>query len=244
MTFPISMPWSAPAFSRPPHAWKGVGMAVFPFTPRPEALRKVLPPGIEPAEGQGMITMLCYPQSEIHPFNELVVLVPVRVGATRGNYVPYIYVTTDEALIAGREIAGFPKLIADVRWERDGGRFRGSATRWGQEILRLEGNIDAPLPPELAVAQGQASRAPTINYKLIPGPGGEIEVEEITAVDLELEPRAAEIGRGRVRCDPSAHDPLAELVPESEGPLIMLLSDNTIPPGRVLQRIERKEQAA
>ncbi len=244
MTQPISMPWSSPMFVRPPHAWKGVRVAVFPFTPRPEALRRILPPGIEPRDGQGMITMLSYPPGATRPFNECVVLVPVRVGDVVGNYVPYIYVTTDEALIPGREIAGFPKKIADVRWERDGGRFAGSATRWGKKIVSLEGTIDSPLPTELAAAQSQASRAPTINYKLIPGPAGEIEVEEITAVDLDLQTRGAEIGRARVRCEDSADDPVAELVPESEGPLIVLLSDNTIPAGRVLQRIERKEQVA
>ena len=158
--------------------------------------------------------------------------------------MPHIYVTTDEALIPGREIAGFPKLIADVRWERDGNHFQGSATRWGKKILSLEGTVDAPMPAEMAAAQGEAARRPAINYKLIPGPAGEIEIEEITAVDIDVQTRSAEIGRGRVHCEASADDPVAELVPDSEGPMIVLLSDNTIPAGRVLERIERKERAA
>ncbi len=244
MTLPISMPWSAPVFAKPPHAWQGVRVVVFPFAPRAEAMTRILPPGIEPAEGPGMITLLCYPPGATRPFNECVVMVPVRVGKVLGNYVPYIYVTTDEALIPGREIAGFPKKIADVRWERDGNRFAGSATRWGTKILELEGTIDAALPAELAAAQGDAARKPAINYKLIPGPAGEIEIEEITAVDLDVQTRSAEIGRGRLRCAFSADDPVSELVPESEGPMIVLLSDNTIPAGRVLQRVERKERAA
>ena len=244
MSQPISMPWSSPMFARPPHAWKGVRVAIFPFTPRPDALRRILPPGIEPREGQGMITMLTYPPGATRPFNECVVLVPVRVGDVIGNYVPYIYVTTDEALIPGREIAGFPKKIADVRWERDGARFAGSATRWDKKIVSLEGTVDATIPAEMAASQAAAGRTPTINYKLIPGPAGEIEIEEITAVDLDLQTRSAEIGRARIHSEPSDDDPIADLVPESEGPLIVLLSDNTIPAGRVLQRIERKEQVS
>lgn len=245
MTLPISMPWSSPVFPKPPHAWKGVQVVVFPFVPRPDALRRILPPGIEAVDGAGMITLLSYPQTEIiHPFKECVVMVPVRVGKTLGNYVPHIYVTTDEALIPGREIAGFPKLIADVRWERSGDHFQGSATRWGTKILSLEGTVDAPIPAEIAAAQGEAARRPAINYKLIPGPAGEIEIEEITAVDIEVQTRSAEIGRGRVHCEASADDAVAELVPDSEGPMIVLLSDNTIPAGRVLERIQRKERAA
>lgn len=241
MSLPISMPWSAPVFARPPHAWKGVRVAIFPFAPRTEAAKRILPPEIELADGPGLITLLDYPQSAIHPFTELVVMLPVKVGRTLGNYVPYIYVTTDEALIPGREIAGFPKKLAQVVWQREGNRFRGSATRFGTTFLELEGTIDGPMPPELAKLQSEASRRPSINYKLIPGPAGEIEIEEITAVELEIVTHEAEIGRGTVRCTPCAGDPVADLVAGGDGPLFVIRSDNTIPAGTVLRRIERKE---
>jgi acetoacetate decarboxylase len=217
---------------------------VFPFTPVPGAMEKILPPGMQPGSGPGLITMLSYPETEIiHPFKELVVLVPVKVGDVEGNYVPYIYVTTDEALIPGREIAGFPKKIADVVWEREGNKFWGSATRWGRRFLALEGEIQGPMPPEIAAAQSEAARRPTINYKLIPGPAGEIEIEEITATQLELVQHEVEVGFGRVRCESSRWDPVSELVPDSEGPMVAIVSDNTIPAGTVLQRIDRKAAA-
>ncbi|MBI4515604.1 MAG: acetoacetate decarboxylase family protein [Deltaproteobacteria bacterium] len=241
MTQPISVPWSAPAFTPPPHHWPGVRVMVFPFEPKPGAVERILPPGMEPGTGPALITMLSYPQTPIiHPFKELVVMVPVRVGEVEGNYVPYIYVTTDEALIPGREIAGFPKKIADVVWERDGNHFHGSATRWGKRILSLEGSIAGPMPAEIAAAQAEGARRPAINYKLIPGPAGEIEIEEITAVQLELKQHSVEMGQGRVRCEFSELDPLAELVPDGDGPLLAILSDNTIPAGRVLRRIDRR----
>jgi acetoacetate decarboxylase len=244
MTQPISMPWSAPAFTPPPHGWNGVRVMVFPFLPKPDAVARILPPGMETADGPGIITMLSYPQTpSIHPFKELVVMVPVRVGNVEGNYIPYIYVTTDEALIPGREISGFPKKIADVGWEREGNRFRGAATRWGKRILSLEGAIDGPMPAEMAAAQGQVARRPTINYKLIPGPGGEIEIEEITATQLEIKQHSVEMGHGSVCCEFSELDPLADLIPDSEGPLIAIVSDNTILAGNVLRRIERHPAA-
>lgn len=244
MPQPISMPWSAPVFTPPPHHWPGVRLVVFPFLPRPGAVEAILPPGIVAGDGPCLITMLTYPETPIiHPFKELVVMVPVRVGSVEGNYVPYIYVTTDEALIPGREIAGFPKKIADVVWERDGDRFRGSATRLGKRILSLEGTITGPMPPEVAAMQSDAARRPSINYKLIPGPAGEIEIEEITAVQLEVVQHKVEIGSGVLHCEPSAWDPVADLVTDAEGPLIAIVSDNTIPAGRVLQRIDRKSGA-
>jgi acetoacetate decarboxylase len=193
------------------------------------------------AEGPGMLTMLSYPETpDMHPFKELVVSVPVRVGSVEGNYVPYIYVTTDEALIPGREICGFPKKLANVTWERDGDRFRGSVTRWDKCILSLEGTISGPMPQEMAAMQVEAASRPSINYKLIPGPDGGIEIEEITAVQLVVVPHAVELGSASVRSEPSQWDPVSDLVADSEGPLIAMVSDNTIPDGSVLQKIERR----
>jgi acetoacetate decarboxylase len=241
MAQPISMPWSSPAFGELPHRWRGVRMAAFPFTPRPGAVAAILPPGMEPADGPGMITFLSYPQTEFqHPFEEALVMVPVRVDATLGNYVPYIYVTTDEALIPGREIAGFPKKLAEVAWGRDGDRVHGTVTRWGRKILAVDGRVQGPLPEAVAAAAGAGPDAPAFNYKLIPGPGGEIEIEEITKVRIELVPREQELGQPRVCCEPSELDPIAELVPEAEGPMVVMLSDNTIPAGEVLKQIKRE----
>jgi acetoacetate decarboxylase len=241
MSQPISMPWSAPVFPQLPHSWQGVRMVVFPFAPRPGAVERILPPGMQAAAGPGTITLIDYPATEWqHAFKELVVLVPVQVDDTLGSYVPYIYVNTDEALIPGREIAGFPKLLADVEWERDGSRFRGSATRWGVTFFSIEGEIRGPMP-EPPVEEAPLAPPPSLNYKLIPDPAGGIAIEQITSTRLEIVPRERELGQAKIRCRPSEFDAVAELVPDAEGPMIVLLSDNTIPAGEVLKEIKREE---
>lgn len=219
---------------------------VSPFAPDPATLARILPPGFEPRDSMGLITMLTYPWGDnvrIHPFNEAVVLVPVTCEGVEANYVPYIYVTTDEALIAGREAAGWPKKLADITWERDGDRFSGAVTRWGVTILTLEGEINGAMPEELRALQAQNAGTPTLNYKLIPGPGTEIEVEEVTLTRLEIVPQTTEIGTGRVHTASSDDDALADLVPDSEGPMIAIVSDNTIPVGEVLRRVDRRVPA-
>ena len=246
MSDPITMPWHAPVFPAPPHRWKGVQVAVFPFAPDPEAVARILPPGLDPREGLGLITMLCYPWAESyrqHPFNEMVALVPVTCDGVEGNYVPNIYVNTDEALIPGREVAGWPKRLAEVTWERDGNAFSGTVTRWGERILELEGELSGPMPEELRAMQAQSAATPTFNYKLIPGPGHEIEVEEITLSRLDIVPHEVEMGTARVRSFVTDDDTLGELVPASEGPLIVMLSDNTIPAAEVLKKIDRRGRA-
>lgn len=46
MELPVSMPWSAPVFPRPPHRWEGVRSVVFPFLPDAAEVARILPPGI------------------------------------------------------------------------------------------------------------------------------------------------------------------------------------------------------
>jgi len=93
--------------------------------------------------------------------------------------------------------------------------------------------------PDLGGDSG-APDAPALNYKLIPGPAGEIEIEEITKVQVELSPSEQEIGQARLRSEPSDFDPICDLVPDAEVPMIFMLSDNTIPAGEVIKRIERE----
>ena len=243
MSQPISMPWSAPSFPRPPHSFEGVRTAVFLFEPEPANFEEILPPGIEAAEGPGAVIFLKYPPNDImHAFNECTVAVPVRVGDVLGNYIPYIYVTTDEALIPGRELAGFPKKIADIVWEREGENFRASLTRFGERILSLEGTITSPEPMAVE-SQAEMAQRPMINYKLIPGPAGEIEIEEITSTPSGLLSREMEVGTAKLTSDFAAADPVARLVPDSEGLLVLTLGDNTLPAGEVLVRIDRNVRA-
>lgn len=244
MTKPWSMPWSAPVFTVPPHSWQGVNSVVLPFEPVRSVLEAILPPPLEPGEGPGLITMLSYPwghPQRTHPFNEAVILVPVRLNGAEGNYVPYIYVTTDEAMIAGREAAGWPKKIADITWEREGDNFRGSVTRWGTTILEIEGDL-SKTPDNSDTLGGllAGGARPTYNYKLIPGPGDEIEVEEITSSVLEIVPSDVAVGSCSLKASSSEDDPLGDLVPASNGPLVALVSDNTIPLGEVVHRVEHR----
>lgn len=242
MAEPWSMPWSAPVFTVPPHSWKGVRSVVLPFTPDPEALAAVLPPALAPGEGTALVTMLSYGWGHgqrIHPFNEAVVLVPVTLDGEPGNYVPFIYVTTDEAMLAGREIAGWPKKLADIVWERDGDRFHGSVTRWGTTVIEIEGDLSAPPDDTDALAAMMAGgQKPTFNYKLIPGPGDEIEVEEITSSRLEIAPSDVVVGTATLTTSSSEDDPVAALVPATTGPLVAMVSDNTIPLAEVAKRID------
>ncbi len=82
----------------------------------------LLPEGLKPLSdpAQGGIWIAHYPFSTLGEYYEF--LSVIQVQDTRGDigyYIPYIYVTNDAALAAGREIAGAPKKLAKIELKKE-----------------------------------------------------------------------------------------------------------------------------
>lgn len=125
-------------------------LATFPV--KTSLLRPMLPNPLNPISflGTSLLTIggMEYKEMNIGPYNEIVVMLPVRytgpmppqafsrIGLDRiGLYVMIISVTTQIALDAGLDIWGYPKFLSDITFQ-DQGELR--ACRWeaeGQEIL-------------------------------------------------------------------------------------------------------------
>lgn len=81
---------------------------------------QILPEGLEPFSDppQAGIWISRYSFSTLGAYNEEVSAIMVKdVHGEMGYYIPYIYVTNDAALAAGREIAGAPKKLAEIKLE-------------------------------------------------------------------------------------------------------------------------------
>src|SRR5512135_3279421 len=75
----------------------------------------LLPEGLTPAADPpvGGVIFNRYGNCTAGPYLEEISILLVRTeGGKTGSYVPYIYVTTDVALAAGREAMGYPKKLA------------------------------------------------------------------------------------------------------------------------------------
>jgi len=118
----MSVPFDAPLFDFNPD--RGIEYrnceavaAVFLTTPDVDA---ILPKGLEPFSDppQAAIWISRYPHSTVGTYNEHISLIMVKdMHGDLGYYIPYIYVTNDAAMAAGREFAGAPKKMADIRLE-------------------------------------------------------------------------------------------------------------------------------
>jgi acetoacetate decarboxylase len=70
-------------------------------------------------------------------FNESGVCLPIEFEGTHALMHAVIFVTNDVALVAGREVFGYPKLGGEVDYREEGATAYGETRRNGQTIMRV-----------------------------------------------------------------------------------------------------------
>ena len=169
------------------------------FPAKLAGLKKLLPDRrFNPARllpGVGLIGITCfeYIDTDIGPYNELAIVIPLSVPHYRSNlpgrallesqlsgqfhaFVHRLPVTTDIAMVAGKRLWNYPKFIADIDFSEAGGKRTCRLSEGGDHILTMTRDpITARKPVETQVfshlwdeRQPQASE-----FKLRAGAGGQ-----------------------------------------------------------------------
>lgn len=136
--------------------------AMMAHFPAPVArLRELLPsPRLEPAllmPGTGLLTLAAFEYRDLAcfpPYNEFAVCIPVQYepainvpalpllwpqwSGTFGLYVHHLPVTTEAAREFGVEVWGYPKFVAEIRFEETDQARRCLLRAQGKDILTLE----------------------------------------------------------------------------------------------------------
>jgi len=134
-----------------------------------------------------------YRDSSFGPYNEFMPVIPCLFNGELYLNVPLIYVDNDAAMAGGREIGGWPKKMAEIKFDRIGNEYRCSLERHGQRLasasMKIGGklfstplpadkpvslpypyNMTMPLPPPTGKPQ-ETVPLPTSSLKVIPGVG-------------------------------------------------------------------------
>ena len=143
--------WSAPflssPFNEPPHPMELAKMIVVEFEPDPEAAAEAVPDPLIWEPGTMALAMVGenrqMPTSQI--FQEGMVLLTTRFGDQRGTFTPYIWTSTDEAMLAAREMSGRPKTLCDHNpLEIMGSLARAQITRRGETLMKVSVTLEKP----------------------------------------------------------------------------------------------------
>jgi acetoacetate decarboxylase len=110
----FSMPPYAPLFPKPPYFYNNATLMIFKYVTDATVARMV-PDAVElPNPPTAGLVFASYPASNLGPYDEVVLFIDVIFKGLPFQFGAFLYVTTDSAMAAGREMGGYPKKIARI----------------------------------------------------------------------------------------------------------------------------------
>ncbi|HLZ68682.1 MAG TPA: acetoacetate decarboxylase family protein [Dehalococcoidia bacterium] len=186
------------------------GLAI-QFETDPAFVRAVLPPPLVPAERPlASVGISSFRASNcVGPFDGGAITVRCRYGeggGIEGQYCITMPMSTDTAVIYGRELYAEPKKLAAVTLEREGNRARATVTRHGVAYIELDAELSEPVP------DGD-SEVNNFYFKYtIAADGSGLDHDPLlVCVRSESTIRNAVRGSGTIRFAASPHDPVADI---------------------------------
>ncbi|MFF3024424.1 acetoacetate decarboxylase family protein [Gottfriedia sp. NPDC057948] len=222
--------------------WTNIDVVIVDYLTDEKVATEILPEQcslvpIPNALGQAASKLILanYRGGSLEPYYEIVQGIPCIHNEQLFMYVANIYVTTDSAMAAGREIWGFPKKIADVTFENNGGDFKIEVSRQGHKLISCsfkEGgklvsvplpanesielpppyNMNWPLPP--ANGTPQPIVLPIMTLRHIPnfhGCNDQWATVQLVGTNWSLDKGEMTVGEAALDFYPSEKDPIAKL---------------------------------
>jgi len=147
--FGFSMPATAPAVLAPPVYLRNMEVVIVSYHTEEEEALNLLPEGLELVEpATATLIVANYHFTTWGPYNEAILGVSCKWQGQPMAYLPYLMVTQEAPLIAGREVWGYGKKLAHVKvtHEHDqqiGIIERPTGNRIATAVMRPIANISA-----------------------------------------------------------------------------------------------------
>lgn len=206
-------PILSPLYSPPPLIWRDTRVVLVVYETSLEHIQAVLPEPMEPAGNKVIAWVSDTPLGTQGACCEACLYVQARYRDHVGTYEPFLYVSTEIPLAAGREIWGFAKKLADIQLSTERDVYRGEVKRCGVRIMTLQTTADVPASyDELPWGSGGV-----FSLKVIPGAeDGEPALHQLVLTEGKVSAVEGHFfrGRGSVTFEHSEIDPLDLLQPE------------------------------
>jgi acetoacetate decarboxylase len=179
------------------------------FTTDPAVIAAILPPPLEaPEEPTVKVSVSSVDLGRgIPPFGAGTFGVAATHEGVPGFYPLLMPMTTEQAVVGGRETFGEPKKLAEVNLSRDGDRVVGTVSRMGVTIIEINGTVGGPLPIPSDVERID------FYFKFLPAPEGKgFDTEPcLIYCRRQTETRTLERVDGTLTLNESRFDPVADI---------------------------------
>ena len=206
---PRGLPFLKPLYGLPPYQYTGDIVLMIVYEAEAAAIREVLPRQLEPLPGNtvAMCFFLCPDVTGMGAHNFTMPCLPVWYGDFAGQFVPYLYTSTDASLACYREIQGWPAVFGETEIVENDGKVQARVVRNGREIINATAQVGGESITSLDFL-------PVILYKEIPSFDGQsCDAAYFVASTSRLTNLKFKAGSGELSFPDPGDDPIARLAP-------------------------------
>jgi acetoacetate decarboxylase len=131
-----TMPHWGPVFLSTTAGYRDMDYVSVAYTTDADKAAALIPKELEllsipalPGQAAANLVFAKYRECDLGPYMEVIVSIPVLHKGQLFGYIPAIYVDNDAALLAGRELGGYPKKMAQITMRNYGDLFLSHMSR-------------------------------------------------------------------------------------------------------------------
>jgi acetoacetate decarboxylase len=231
-----SMPLQSPTFPRGPFRFFNRSYLVINYKTDAALIRAALPEPLEPAGDTVAVQWLDLPDGEgLGAYSATAQVIPCTFKGEPCNFISQMYVDNTSPLAGGREIWGYPMKFGKAVLKVNADTLTGTLTYATQPVATGTMVYKHDAFRKDYSAEKAALARTQITLKLIPDIDGRPAIAQLVAINFEnVVVHGAWTGRARLELVPSVNCPLSDLpVREIVGGHHMV-TDMTLPYGKVL----------
>ncbi|MBC8735577.1 acetoacetate decarboxylase [Paraburkholderia sp. UCT31] len=206
-----TMPLTSPAYPKGPFRFVNREFVIITYRTDPEALARVVPAPLKPTEPIVKYEFINMPDSSgLGSYTESGQVIPVTFNGVAGGFTHAMYLDSEAGIASGRELLGFPKVLAQPKLEVRKDALVGTLDYNG---VRIATATMAYKYAELdLVGVRKSLEAPGFLLKILPNVNGTARVCEIVKYHVDdLTVKGAWSGPASLELHPHCFAPVAKL---------------------------------
>jgi len=231
-----SMPLQSPTFPRGPYRFFRRQYLVISYQSDPAAIREALPEPLMPAGDTVAVQWLDLPDGEgFGAYSAAAQIIPCTFKGEACNFVSQMYVDNTPPLAGGREIWGYPMKYGKAVLKVTGDTLTGTLDYATQRAATgtMVYKHDA-FRADLSKERELLSRT-QVTLKMIPDIDGTPAIAQLVGINFaDVKLHGAWTGEARLELVPAVNCPLADLPVRRVTGGLHMVTDMTLPYGRVL----------
>lgn len=231
-----SMPLQSPTFPRGPYRFFRRQYLVISYKSDPAAIREALPEPLLPAGDTVAVQWLDLPDGEgFGAYSAAAQIIPCTFKGEPCNFVSQMYVDNTPPLAGGREIWGYPMKYGKAVLKVTGDTLTGTLDYATQRAATgtMVYKHDA-FRADLSKERELLART-QVTLKLIPDIDGKPAIAQLVGINFaDVKLQGAWTGEARLELVPAVNCPLADLPVRRVTGGLHMVTDMTLPYGRVL----------